>query len=70
MIKQPTPPAFNITAGYAFLAHYRERAAQRGVASVAAQMRKQGFPLWLALATLVPRSRHVYPAYTLAQLTA
>lgn len=70
MTKQPTPPAFGITAGYAFLAHYRERAAQRGVAPVAAQMKKQGFPLWLALATLVPRSKHVYPAYTMAQLTA
>lgn len=60
----------NMIAGYAFLRHYRSRARDRGIAVVAAQMKKQGFPLWLALATLVPGSKHIEPARILKEMSA
>lgn len=34
------------------LRHYRALAAQSGVRAVAARMRKQGWPLWVALLVL------------------
>ena len=58
------------TAGAAFLDHYRARSKDRGVFTVAAQMKKQGFPLWLALATLTPGSQRIAPARMLARLAA
>ena len=57
------------TAGDAFLNHYRARSKDRGVFTVASQMKKQGFPLWLALATLTPGSQRIAPARMLARLT-
>lgn len=38
-----------------FISHYRERASETSVRAVAARMRKQGWPLWVALLVLAGR---------------
>ena len=43
-------------AGSWIVSHYRRRAAESGVQTVARQLRKQGYPLEVAVAILARRS--------------
>jgi hypothetical protein len=52
-----TPWSFSMsrTLGQWFVDHYRARQRTNGTASVARQMRKQGFPIEVALSVLASR---------------
>lgn len=39
-----------------FVAHYRSRQSKSGTLAVARQLRKQGVPLWVAIAVLAQRA--------------
>ena len=54
---QETAHPATIAAGRWVCAHYRARAAESGTQSAARQLRKQGYPLEIALAVLTGRAQ-------------